>query len=156
MASCACTWSCASTARPGCATLLVQGMWFAIKFTNLSATVKCMLGFRSPFVRTSKDPGRRLGRFRAFFRALRITKAESLIGLALLATAGFNANLAVVEGPALGRVLLPVWLALYALFFLCAPIYAYLSYRTLNPIKSPSSAVAEAHSRVHTKAVPAS
>lgn len=120
-------------------TLLVQGMWFAIKFTNLTAATKCMLGFRSPFVRTSKDSGRRLGRFRAFFRALRITKVESLIGLALLSTAGYNAYLTVVNGPALGTVLLSIWLAMYALFFLCAPIYAYLSYRTLATMRYASA-----------------
>lgn len=135
---------------------LVQGMWFAIKFTNLTAATKCMLGFRSPFVRTSKDPGRRLGRFRAFFRALRITKIESLIGSSLAGVAGFNAYVAVVQGPSLATVLLPLWLALYGLFFLCAPIYAYLSYRTLKPIRSPATAVAEAHSRVNAKVVPAS
>ena len=135
--------------------LLVQGMWFSIKFTNLTAAAKCMLGFRSPFVRTSKDAGRRLGRFRAFFRSLRITKMESLIGLALLATAGYNGWLAHLKGPSLATVLLPVWLALYALFFLCAPIYAYLSYRTLRPLPGPSQAVAEAHSSVRSKGVPA-
>jgi cellulose synthase/poly-beta-1,6-N-acetylglucosamine synthase-like glycosyltransferase len=128
-------------------TLLVQGMWFAIKFTNLTAAAKCMLGFRSPFVRTSKDSGRRLGRFRALFRALRITKMESLIGLALAATSGYNAYLAVVNGPGLGTVLLPTWLAMYALFFLCAPIYAYLSYRTLATMRytlAPAGAAAQA------------
>jgi cellulose synthase/poly-beta-1,6-N-acetylglucosamine synthase-like glycosyltransferase len=113
-------------------TLLVQGMWFAIKFTNLTAAAKCMLGFRSPFVRTPKDSGRRLGRWRAFFRALRITKAESLIGLALAGAAGYNAYLAATHDFSQGRLLLPIWLALYALFFLCAPLYAYLSYRTLK------------------------
>lgn len=115
--------------------ILVQGMWFAIKFTNLVATVKCMLGFRSPFVRTSKEPGRRLGRFRSLLRSLRITKVESLIGLTLAGTGGYNAYLAVVNGPTLGTVLLPVWLGMYALFFLVAPIYAYLSYRTLRPLR---------------------
>lgn len=115
--------------------LLVQGMWFAIKWTNLTAATKCMLGVRSPFVRTSKDSGRRLGPFRAFFRALRITKMESLIGV-VLATVGVNcAMLAIINGPTLGTVLLPIWLGMYALFFLCAPIYAYLSYRTLRPMR---------------------
>ncbi|MEA3136403.1 MAG: hypothetical protein QOC71_684, partial [Thermoplasmata archaeon] len=125
---------------------LVQGMWFAIKFTNLTAATKCMLGFRSPFVRTSKDPGHRLGRFHAFFRALRITKMESLIGLALLATGTYNGYLAVAWlGLSLATVLLPLWLGLYALFFLCAPIYAYLSYRTLAPVAHrPAHATAPA------------
>ena len=136
-------------------TLLVQGMWFAIKFTNVVAAAKCMLGFRSPFVRTSKDPGRRLGRFRAFFRALRITKAETLLGTALLLTAANNAALAVMYGISLGTVLLPLWLALYALFFLCAPIYAYLSYRTLGDEDGGRlAALAEATSRVRAKTVP--
>lgn len=136
--------------------LLVQGMWFSIKFTNLAAAAKCMLGVRSPFVRTSKDPGHRLGPVRAFLRSLRITKMESLIGTALAATAGYNGWLAVQHGPSLATVLLPLWLGLYALFFLCAPIYAYLSYRTLKPVTTPPRAVAEAHSRVHSRIVPAS
>ncbi len=123
-------------------TLMVQGMWFAIKFTNLTAAAKCMLGFRSPFVRTSKNSGRRLGRFRAFFRALRITKMESLIGLTLAGTAGYNVNLAILN-PGLGTILLPIWLAMYALFFLCAPIYAYLSYRTLAPMRYTSASVVD-------------
>ncbi len=120
-------------------TLLVQGMWFAIKTTNLLAACKCMLGFRSPFVRTSKDPGRRLGRFRSLLRALRLTKLESLVGLVLLGTAGYNVWLIPTLGLSLGAVLLPAWLALYALFFLCAPIYAYLSHRTLRPMSYPVS-----------------
>lgn len=115
--------------------LLVQGMWFSIKLTNLLAAMKCLLGFRSPFVRTPKDPGHRLGRWRSFWRALRITKLESLIGVVLLATAGYNVVLAIARlGAHVGTVLLPVWLAMYALFFLCAPLYAYLSYRTLRPV----------------------
>lgn len=111
--------------------VLVQGMWFAIKFTNLVAVIKCMLGFRTPFVRTPKDPGEPLGRFRAFWRALRITKFESLVGLTLVTVAVLDVRL--LDKSELGWVLLPVWLVLYGLFFLCAPIYAYLSYRTLGP-----------------------
>lgn len=115
--------------------LMVQGMWFAIKFTNVRAVTKCMLGFRTPFVRTPKAPGGRLGRFRAFFRALRLTKVESLMGATLLAVAFVNARRidAPLEAP--GTLLLPAWLTLYAVFFLCAPLYAYLSYRTLAPMR---------------------
>src|SRR5581483_4642798 len=40
--------------------ILVQGMWCSIKFTNLLAILKCALGFRTPFVRTPKLPGARL------------------------------------------------------------------------------------------------
>ncbi len=109
--------------------LMVQGMWFAIKFTNLVAVLKCILGFKTPFVRTPKDPGHRLGRFAALFRAVRIAKVETLVGMTLVTVAGLNLNSVILESPTL--ILLPAWLALYGLFFLCAPIYAYLSYRSL-------------------------
>ncbi len=112
--------------------LLVQGMWFAIKFTNLVAVLKCILGFKTPFVRTPKDPGRRLGRVAAFLRALRIAKVESLVGATLVTVAALNVRPEMLDSPTL--VLLPAWLAMYGLFFLCAPIYAYLSYRTLKPM----------------------
>jgi cellulose synthase/poly-beta-1,6-N-acetylglucosamine synthase-like glycosyltransferase len=121
--------------------IAIQGMWFSIKFTNMRAATKCLLGFRTPFVRTPKDPGRRLGRVRAFFRALRITKLETLLGSSLLATAALNAQrLQQAPPPEWGAYLLPAWLALYALFFLCAPLYAYLSYRTLRPLPAPLAA----------------
>ena len=52
-------------------------------------------------------------------------------------------------------MLLPLWLALYALFFLCAPIYAYLSYRTLSDEDGRLvPALAESRSHVHAKTVP--
>ncbi len=115
--------------------VLVQGMWFSIKLNNMIAVTKCMLFFQTPFLRTPKTPGGRLSRTRAFFRSLRLTKLESLLGGALIATAGYNLYL--LELPitmmTLGRALLPLWLAIYATFFLCAPLYAYLSYRTLTP-----------------------
>ncbi|MFO1535605.1 MAG: glycosyltransferase [Thermoplasmatota archaeon] len=119
--------------------VMIQGMWFAIKFTNMWAATKCLLGFRTPFVRTPKDPGRRLGRVRAFFRSLRITKLESLLGAGLMAVAVLNAQRLRLHPPAeWGAWLLPAWLGLYALFFLSAPIYAYLSYRTLRPLANPA------------------
>lgn len=116
--------------------LLVQGMWFAIKFTNMTAVVKCMLGFRTPFVRTPKDPGRRLGRIRSFFRSIWIAKIETLFAAALWTASVLNWQSVwpgLRENPATG--LLPFWLGLYGLFFACAPIYAYLSYRTLKPMR---------------------
>ena len=118
--------------------ILVQGMWFAIKFTNLVAVIKCMLGFRTPFVRTPKDPGKPLGRVHALLRAVRITKFESLVGAALVTVAAWDVR--VLDRSDLGWILLPAWLALYGLFFLCAPIYAYLSYRTLGPENQASPA----------------
>ncbi|HUR61800.1 MAG TPA: glycosyltransferase [Candidatus Thermoplasmatota archaeon] len=120
-------------------TLMIQGMWFAIKFTNMWAALKCVLGFRTPFVRTPKDSGGRLGRLRSFFRALRITKVESLLGAALLFAAFMNLQVDLANPPAESAAyLLPAWLGLYALLFLCAPIYAYLSYRTLKPTGAPA------------------
>jgi len=112
---------------------LVQGMWFAIKTTTLMAVVKCMLGFRSPFVRTPKDPQGRLNMPRAFGRAVRVTWFECLLGTGMLVVGVLNAVMS--GGPMPGRVLLPLWLGVYGLFFLCAPIYAYLSYRTLREVR---------------------
>jgi hypothetical protein len=137
--------------------VLIQGMWFSIKFTNMWAATKCLLGFRTPFVRTPKDPGRRLGRVRSFFRALRITKMESLLGGALMGVAAFNARrLQLAPPPEWGAYLLPAWLALYGLFFLCAPIYAYLSYRTLRPLPAyaPLAAPVRAPTAAATPAEP--
>ncbi len=115
--------------------LLVQGMWFAIKFTNMVAVLKCMMGFKAPFVRTPKDSGGRRGRTRAFFRAWRVTKFESFVGHTMLAVAAYNAYVWWVGGHAnpVGAVL-PFWLAMYGMFFLCAPMYAYLSYRSVRPM----------------------
>ncbi|HET6399135.1 MAG TPA: glycosyltransferase family 2 protein [Candidatus Thermoplasmatota archaeon] len=118
-------------------TLQVQGMWFAIKFTNTKAVAKCLLGFKTPFVRTPKDPGGRLGRFRATVRAFRNAKMETLIGLTLLGVAAINLHPAYRQLPGYGAYFLPAWMSLYGLFFLCSPIYAYLSYRTLTPQSFP-------------------
>lgn len=116
--------------------LLVQGMWFAIKFTNLVAVLKCCIGLKAPFVRTPKMPHGRLGRVRAAMRAMRVTKLETVMGVTMVAVAIVNAydSLYVKELPRLS-LFLPVWLAMYGLFFLCAPIYAYLSYRTVKPMQ---------------------
>ncbi|MHB8634764.1 MAG: hypothetical protein ACYDBQ_12520, partial [Thermoplasmatota archaeon] len=124
-------------------TLMVQGMWFAIKLTNLKGALKCLLGFRSPFVRTPKDPLHRLGIPRAFFRAIRINKFETLFGLTLVVVAAANVRLALRQ-PGVAISLLPAWLLLYASFFLCAPLYAYLAYRTLpkpGATKGPARAL---------------
>lgn len=112
--------------------LLVQGMWFAIKFTNLRAVLKAMVGFRAAFVRTPKEAQRRLGRFVAFWRAVRVTKFETFMATALLIVAGWDAWL--LHDQPIGEAILPLWLAMYALFFACAPMYAYLSYRTLRRV----------------------
>ncbi len=115
-------------------TFLVQGMWFSIKVTNVIAVTKSILGFNTPFVRTPKAPGGPLSRTRALFRSLRLTKIESTFGVALAAVAITNLT-QIGSGPLLtSQIILPLWLLLYASFFLCAPLYAYLSYRTLSPM----------------------
>lgn len=115
--------------------LLVQGMWFAIKFTNMVAVLKCMVGFKAPFVRTPKDSGGRRGRVRAYFRALRVTKFESFVGTTMISVAAYDAFVWWSAGELhVTQIVLPFWLAMYGLFFLCAPIYAYLSYRSLRPM----------------------
>lgn len=131
---------------------LVQGMWFSIKFTNITAVLKCMLGFKTAFVRTPKLTGGKKSRTGAFFRALRLTKIESLLGIGLLTVAILNARLIQWDDVAPTAVLLPIWTSMYALFFLCSPLYAYFSYRTLKPMRydtvattpAPRSATPEA------------
>jgi len=119
--------------------LLVQGMWFSIKMTNVAAVLKCMLGFRTAFVRTPKAPGGRLSRTRSLLRSLRLTKIESMLGITLLAVASFNVTRIRLDEVEPASVLLPLWTAMYALFFLCSPLYAYLSYRTLAPMRYPAA-----------------
>jgi hypothetical protein len=113
--------------------LLVQGMWFSIKITNVAATLKYLLRFETPFVRTPKGKGRDLSRTRALLRSVRLTKFESLMGGLLWAVAAFNATFVRFTIEGIGSALLTGWLAVYGLFFLSAPLYAYLSYRTLEP-----------------------
>jgi cellulose synthase/poly-beta-1,6-N-acetylglucosamine synthase-like glycosyltransferase len=120
--------------------ILVQGLWFAIKFTNMRAVLRAIFGWGATFVRTPKEPEHRLGRFRALGRTLRITKMETLLALALFGVAAWDAVLLHDAPP--GEAVLPVWLGMYGLFFACAPIYAYLSYRTLPMPERVSGVVA--------------
>jgi cellulose synthase/poly-beta-1,6-N-acetylglucosamine synthase-like glycosyltransferase len=118
-------------------TVRVLGMWFAIKFTNMSAALKAIAGARAAFVRTPKAPGEALRPGAALARALALTRAESLLAAVLAGVAGLTL-VRFVRGPLTpvgqGDLLLAFWLALYALMFGCAPLYAYLSYRTLRPV----------------------
>jgi len=113
--------------------LLVQGMWFSIKITNVAATLKYMLGFSTPFVRTPKGLGQDLSRSGALLRSIRLTTFETVMGIVLVAVAAVNATLVRPDPEAIGTAFLAGWLTLYGLFFLSAPTYAYLSYRTLEP-----------------------
>jgi len=123
-------------------TLAVQGMWFAIKFTNMTAALKCAVGVRAPFVRTPKEPGGKLSRLRAAGRSLRLCKGEAAMAAVLFAVAAANVRIAILApGTApQGTLLLSGWLCLYGLFFACAPLYAYLSYRTLRPMPAVAPA----------------
>lgn len=115
-------------------TFLIQGMWFSIKVTNVIAVTKSILGFNTPFVRTPKAPGGPLSRTRAALRSLRLTKIESAFGGALATVAFVNLYHIGMGPPQIGQIILSLWLLVYASFFLCAPLYAYLSYRTLSPM----------------------
>lgn len=117
-------------------TLKVLGMWFAIKFTNMAAALKSATGIQAPFVRTPKTPGRALTPREALVRSLLLCKGESLVAALLLGTSLLvfvRAAAGVGPTPVSGVLLLSFWLGLYAVMFACAPVYAYLSYRTLRP-----------------------
>ena len=113
-------------------TLKVMGVWYAIKFVHMRAAIKAFLGFKVPFVRTPKAPEGRPGRLEAFWRAIRLTTFETgfflvMLGLAVALPATSGGDMP------LPKILLWVWLMLYSLVFLAAPLYAYLSFRTFVP-----------------------
>jgi cellulose synthase/poly-beta-1,6-N-acetylglucosamine synthase-like glycosyltransferase len=116
-------------------TLRVMGVWYAIKFVHMRAAFKAFLGFKVPFVRTPKAPKGRATRAQAFGRAIRLTPFETGAFLVMGGLAVALPALAWRDFPhvAMQRVLLEVWLLMYALIFLAAPLYAYLSYRTFTP-----------------------
>ena len=115
----------------------VLGMWYAIKFNNMFAAVKSLLGFRMPFVRTPKAPDTRPSRLRALGLAVRLTRFELVCGLTLLGLGVANAAEAwdryVRGGLQAGKLLLVAWLLFYAMIFLIAPFYAYRSFVTYLP-----------------------
>lgn len=119
-------------------TLRILGMWFSVKFSNMRAATKALLGFSIPFVRTPKAPGERMGRGASLAYAIRLTRFESTMAVLLLLTAiGQLAKLIVLaSGPgalAAGRLFMVFWLMYYALVFTAAPLYAYKSFVTLQP-----------------------
>jgi hypothetical protein len=117
-------------------TLRVLGMWFAIKFTNMVAALKSVAGVKAPFVRTPKNPGGPLPRWEAAKRAVLLSQGESAMAVVMVVSSLVTLQ-RYVTGPPFARIegtlLLAFWLAMYGLFFACAPLYAYLSYRTLKP-----------------------
>ncbi len=113
-------------------TLKVMGVWYAIKFVHMRAALKAAMGFKVPFVRTPKAPAGRPGKWASFMRALRLTPFETGFFLVL---AGISVALVVTGGASwtTSRALLLVWIVMYALVFLAAPLYAYKSFRTFVP-----------------------
>ena len=113
-------------------TLKVMGVWYAIKFVHMRAALKAAIGMKVPFVRTPKAPEGKPGRAVALWRALRLATFESLAFLTM-----FSLSVALLVTSAgdmpIAKVLLWVWLLLYSMVFLAAPLYAYLSFRTFIP-----------------------
>ncbi|MEA3201047.1 MAG: hypothetical protein QOE90_2475 [Thermoplasmata archaeon] len=113
-------------------TLKVMGVWYAIKFVHMRAALKAALGFKVPFVRTPKAPAGRPTASQSFWRAIRLTPFET--GFFLVLTSISVALFAMSWGTwGLSKVLLEVWVTMYALVFLAAPLYAYKSFRTFVP-----------------------
>lgn len=113
-------------------TLKVMGVWYAIKFVHMRAALKALAGFKVPFVRTPKAPEGRPGKLASLTRAIRLTTFETaffvvLVGLAVALPVSTGGDMP------LPKILLWAWLMLYALVFLAAPLYAYLSFRTYIP-----------------------
>lgn len=120
-------------------TLRVMGMWFSVKFSNMFASLKALIGFNVPFARTPKAPETQVSRGEAAKRSLQMTAFETTVSLIFLAT---SVALAVKLGTAgsvtatdaqMTRLFLIFWLTYYALVFAAAPVYAYLSYVTFRP-----------------------
>lgn len=118
-------------------TLRILGMWFSVKFSDMRAALKAMIGMSIPFVRTPKAPARRPDKVESWGLALRLTRFETgmtlllLLGAALMAGKALFAS-AQTDGEATGRFFLAFWLTYYAVIFACAPIYAYKSFATLR------------------------
>jgi len=119
-------------------TLGVLGMWYAIKFNDMSAALKAMVRSKMPFVRTPKAPKQRVGRGEALARALQMTPLEStMASLMAIIAVGVGYRLWVIAEAtgeiAITRGLLMLWLTYHAIIFLAAPVYAYRSYVTFEP-----------------------
>lgn len=118
--------------------LRVMGMWYAIKFNNMFAAVKSLLGFKLPFVRTPKAPDAKPTRWKALGLASKLCTFELLCGLALVALGAASAVDAWNRFDVTGdmpwtKAILVMWIFQYALIFLIAPYYAYKSFTTFVP-----------------------
>jgi hypothetical protein len=136
-------------------TVRIIGMWFSVKFSNMRAALKGLLGVRIPFVRTAKAPTTAPTRLQAVARAARATRFESVIAgimlvlaIAMIAKAVFAVHgywpASASPSATLRRVFLATWLSYYFFAFFAAPLYAYKSLVTLKP-DAPHATPAPAH-----------
>jgi cellulose synthase/poly-beta-1,6-N-acetylglucosamine synthase-like glycosyltransferase len=118
-------------------TLRILGMWFSVKFSDMRAALKALVGLQIPFVRTPKAPAKRPDRIESWGLALRLTKFESFMAVVLMAASllmGIKSFTAPDQSDAqsTGRMFLALWLTYYSVIFAAAPIYAYKSFATLR------------------------
>ena len=117
-------------------TLRILGMWFSVKFSDMRAALKALLGFHIPFVRTPKAPAKRPDKIESWGLAIRLTTFETGMAVLLVLTAfamGIKAFVAdQTDAEATGRLFLASWLVYYAVIFAAAPLYAYKSFATLR------------------------
>jgi cellulose synthase/poly-beta-1,6-N-acetylglucosamine synthase-like glycosyltransferase len=118
-------------------TLRILGMWFSVKFSDMRAATKALLGFSIPFVRTPKAPAKRPDKVESWGLALRLTKFESfmatiLILMSLLMMGKAFLDTSATHAQATGRLFLSFWLLYYSIIFAAAPLYAYKSFATLR------------------------
>lgn len=118
-------------------TLRILGMWFSVKFSDMRAALKALIGLQIPFVRTPKAPAKRPTRAEAWGIALKLTRFESFmavilaLGALLMMVKGLTAP-DQTQGQVTGRLFLSFWLTYYGVIFAAAPIYAYKSFATLR------------------------
>jgi len=118
-------------------TLRILGMWFSVKFSDMRAASKALIGLSIPFVRTPKAPSRRPDKAESWGLALRLTKFESFMAVVLVVMSLLMMGKAILDtsathAQATGRLFLSFWLLYYFTIFAAAPLYAYKSFATLR------------------------
>lgn len=118
-------------------TLRILGMWFSVKFSDMRAALKAVIGLSIPFVRTPKSVAERPTKVESWGLALRLARFEASMTVLLLLAALLMAGKGLLlpdqtDAEATGRLFLAFWLGYYAVIFACAPIYAYKSFATLR------------------------
>jgi cellulose synthase/poly-beta-1,6-N-acetylglucosamine synthase-like glycosyltransferase len=114
----------------------VLGFWYALKLTNLRASLRGLAGSSMTFARTPK--GRPSGEPATWFSLLRPTVAELAVAVSIAIAAGIAAFAAAPRSTwgGFGRLVLIAWLGYYAVTFGAAPI---LSLVVRRPSTAPRS-----------------